>query len=185
MNETELDDLVKKVQRGDRDAFDELVFAIQKELRIFLSAHASSIDMVEEVLQSTLVTCYEDIQKYELRGTFLSWTKGIGRNLLLKELRARSRYVAAENDILERIVVEAALESAQGADREQEYVERLRECLGQLPDHSMGLIRQRYFDRLTVREIARRLNRTESWAAVTIFRIRETLRNCMTKEAIP
>jgi len=185
VSETDLDDLVKKVQRGDRDAFDQLVFAIRKELRIFLSAHASSIHMVEEVLQSTLVTCYENIQKYELRGTFLSWTKGIGRNLLLKELHARSRYVAAQNDILERIVVEAALESAQGADREQEYAERLRDCLGQLPEHSLGLIRQRYFDCLTVREIARRLNRTESWAAVTLFRIRETLRNCMTQEAIP
>lgn len=185
MSETELDDLVKEVQMGDRDAFAELVYAIRKEVRIFLSAHASSIDMVEEVLQSTLVTCYENIQKYELRGTFLSWVKGIGRNLLLKELHARARYVTAENDVLERVVVEAALESAQGADREQEYVERLRRCLGELPEHSMSLIHQRYFDRLTVREIARRLNRTESWAAVTIFRIREALRNCMTKEAIP
>lgn len=185
MNEGELDDLVGRVQAGDREAFAEVVFAIRKELRIFLSAHASSIDMVEEVLQSTLVTCYENILKYERRGTFLSWVKGIGRNLLLKELHARARYVAAENDVIERVVVEAALEEEQGAEREEEYAERLRACLAGLPDHSRDLVLKRYYDRLTVREIARRMNRTETWAAVTLFRIREVLRECMMKEALP
>lgn len=185
MNETELDNLVARVQAGESNLFADVVFAIRKELRIFLSAHAASIDMVEEVLQSTLVTCYENIGKYELRGTFLSWTKGIARNLVLKELHARARYVNAENDVLERAVLDAALASEQSADREAEYAEKLRACIESLPDHSRDLIRKRYFDRLSVRDIARGMNRTETWAAVTLFRIRDVLRECMMKEALP
>ena len=182
MNETELDQLVLRVKEGDRDAFGEVVFAIRKELRIFLSAHASSIDMIEEVLQSTLVTCYENLGKYECRGTFLSWTKGIARNLLLKEIKARSRYVAHEDDILERVIVEAAMESLEAKDREEAYVERLRICLDKLPGDSRKLIEQRYFSKLSVRELAKLNNRTETWIAVNLFRIRDMLKVCMMRE---
>jgi len=180
VNEQELDQLVVRVQRGDREAFGDVVYAIRRELRIFLSAHAVSIDMVEEVLQATLVECYEHIGRYEPRGTFLAWVKGIARNLLLKELHARSRYVAVEDDALERMVVESALRSTPEAeDRQQEQVERLRECIEKLPEGSRQLIKQRYFDRLSVKELARALHRTENWTAVTLFRIREILRACM------
>jgi len=182
MTDTELDELVKRVQDGNPDAFGEVVFAVRKELRIFLSAHASSIDMIEEVLQSTLVVCYENIAKYELRGTFLCWIKGISRNLLLKELKARSRYVAPDEDVLDRIVIQSALVSAQAQDREEARVERLRDCLASLPDESRNLIQQRYFNRLSVRDLARVMNRTETWTAVTLFRIRDILRDCMAKE---
>lgn len=185
MNETELDDLVRRVQEGDREAFSEVVFAIRKELRIFLSAHATSIDMIEEVLQSALVTCYEQIAKYERRGTFLSWVKGIARNLLLKEVKARARYVAPEEDVLDRIVIEASAASLQAQEREEASVDRLRHCLDRLPEESRQLIQQRYFSRMSVREIAQHLQRTESWAAVALFRIRDLLRDCMMKEAHP
>ena len=185
MNEDELDQLVLRVQNGDRDAFAEVVFAIRRELRIFLSAHASSIDMVEEVLQSTLVTAYENIGKYERRGTFISWTKGIARNLLLKELHARSRYVTSDGDLIEQIVVHAALESAQGKDHEEDYAEKLRACLKQLPEISHRLIQQRYFDGMSVKAIAKLTDRTETWTAVALFRIRDLLRKCMMKEATP
>lgn len=185
MNEEELDQLVLRVQNGDRNAFGEVVFAIRKELRIFLSAHASSVNMIEEVLQSTLVAAYENIGKYERRGTFLPWVKGIARNLLLKELHAQSRYVTSENDLLERLVLDAAMESMQGRNREEEYVERLRDCLAKLPEQAHRLIQQRYFDRMSVKNIARLTNRTETSTAVALFRIRELLRECMMKEVAP
>lgn len=182
MDETELDQLVRRVQAGDREAFGEVVFAIRRELRIFLSAHASSIDMVEEVLQSTLVAAYENLGKYEPRGTFLCWTKGIARNLMLKEIKARSRYVAPDEDFLDRLAIEASASSLDAQDRAEASVERLRSCLKKLPDNAMKLIEQRYFNRLSVRDLAKRNNRTESWAAVSLFRIRDILRDCMTRE---
>lgn len=182
MNETELDQLVERVQNGDRDAFSEVVFAIRKELRIFLSAHACSIDMVDEVLQHTLVVCYENIAKYERRGTFLSWTKGIARNLMLKELKARSRYVAPDDDALDRIVLDAAMHSIQAQDREEAYVEHLRHCLTKLPEESRQLIQQRYFNKLSIRDLAKAMHRTETWVAVSLFRVRDVLRDCMMKE---
>ncbi len=182
MNPQELDQIVQKVQQGDRDAFAELVFLIRHDLRLFLSSFAGSIDMIDDVLQNALVTCYENIAKYELRGTFLAWVKGIARNLMLKELHARSRVVNSEEAFLEHVVMKAALDAAQGAGREEETMERLRECLEKLPDPAKEMIRDRYYNRLPVQEIARRHGKTATWAAVTLFRIRETLREYMEQE---
>jgi len=182
VNENELDNIVQRVQNGDQDAFGEVVFAIRKELRIFLSAHACSIDMIEEVLQHTLVVCYENIEKYELRGTFLSWVKGISRNLMLKELKARSRYMSPDEDELDRIVLQSVMNSAKAQDREEAYVEHLRNCLAKLPEESRELIQQRYFNRSSIRELARLNSRTETWVAVALFRIRDILRDCMMRE---
>src|SRR5687767_8474349 len=111
MGPEELDVLVRRVQGGDKNSFADLFAATRKEVRIFLSAHASSADMVDEVLQAVFVACYEKIQVYELRGTFLPWLKGIAKNLLLKELHQRSKYVVAENDALESLIVAEAMTS--------------------------------------------------------------------------
>src|SRR5947207_15695075 len=106
MSPEELDALVRRVQAGHKDGFADLFAATRKDVRIFLSAHASSADMVDEVLQAVFVACYEKMHTYELRGTFIPWLKGIARNLLLKELHQRSRYVVAENDAPENLILE-------------------------------------------------------------------------------
>src|SRR4026209_2546907 len=106
MGAEELDVLVRRVQGGDKAGFADIFAATRKDVRIYLSAHASSADMVDEVLQAVFVACYEKVQVYGLRGAVLPWLKGIAKNLLLKELHQRSKYVVAENDALESLIVE-------------------------------------------------------------------------------
>lgn len=185
VNPQELDQIVLKVQKGNRDAFAELVFLIRHDLRLFLSTYAVSIDMIDDVLQNALVACYENITRYELRGTFLAWVKGIARNLMLKELHARARVLPSEDSFLERVIAQSAIDAAQGADREEERMERLRECMEKLPDAAKAMIRDRYYNRIPVQELARRQGRPPTWAAVTLFRIREMLRECMNQESAP
>jgi RNA polymerase sigma-70 factor (ECF subfamily) len=178
----ELDSLVRRVQQRDPHAFVDLMIAVQRELRIFLSAHASSADMVDEVLQAAFVTCYENIHRYEPRGTFLSWLKGIARNLLLRELKERARFLAVEGDVLEAMLVQQGLASVERADaRQEELVSRLRHCLAQLERTSRQLIEKRYAENLSIQRLAHLFQRTGSWVAVTLFRIRQSLRVCLTR----
>jgi RNA polymerase sigma-70 factor (ECF subfamily) len=178
----ELDHLVGKVQGGDSAAFVEVMRAVQREMRIFLSAHASSVDMVDEVLQATFVTCYQIIGQYQRRGTFLPWLKGIARNLLLKELKERARYLLAQDDVLEEALVRQGIDSAQETDLEREELAgRLRKCLDQLEKVARELIAKRYGEGMAIGRLALLFKRTESWVAVTLFRIRQTLRTCLSR----
>jgi RNA polymerase sigma-70 factor (ECF subfamily) len=183
MGAEELDALVRRVQGGDKAGFADIFAATRKDVRIFLSAHASSADMVDEVLQAVFVACYEKLHTYELRGTFLPWLKGIAKNLLLKELHQRSRYVVAENDALENLILEDAMSSLREDQqaRREDSIQRLEDCLSKLTPRSRELIEEKYTRRSPIVKMAQSLQKSESWVAVTLFRIREALRTCMTK----
>lgn len=180
MGPEELDTLVRRVQGGDKTGFADLFAATRKDVRIFLSAHASSADMVDEVLQAVFVACYEKIHVYELRGTFVPWLKGIAKNLLLKELHQRSRYVVAENDALESLILEDGIASLR-EDPQTDSIQRLENCLSKLTPRSRELIEEKYTRRAPIVKMAQSFQKSESWIAVTLFRIREALRTCMTK----
>jgi RNA polymerase sigma factor (sigma-70 family) len=182
MSPEELDALVQRVQAGDKNGFADLFAATRKDVRIFLSAHASSADMVDEVLQAVFVACYEKIHVYELRGTFLPWLKGIAKNLLLKELHQRAKYVVAENDALESLIVEEGMASLRGEEeRREDSMRRLEDCLSKLTPRSRELIEEKYTRRAPILKMAQSFQKSESWIAVTLFRIREALRTCMGK----
>jgi RNA polymerase sigma-70 factor (ECF subfamily) len=173
-----LDGLVLRVRKGDKAAFTDLFVATEREVRIFLSAHAVSADMVDEVLQASYVACYHAIARYEPRGTFLSWLKGIARNLLLKELHDQARTARLESRILEEALARSGIMSAaEGEDPDP--AERLRGCLEKLPPHARDLVEKRYAGRASISQLARVVKRSESWVAVTLFRIRESLRACL------
>ena len=183
MSPEDLDTLVQRVQKGDKTGFADLFTATRRDVRIFLSAHASSADMVDEVLQAVFVACYEKIHVYELRGTFLPWLKGIAKNLLLKELHQRSKYVVAENDALESLIVQEGMASLSDDEesRREDSMQRLENCLSKLTPRSRELIDHKYTRRAAIETMARSFQKSESWVAVTLFRIREALRTCMTK----
>lgn len=184
MDATELDLLVQRIQKGDKESFRDLYFALEHELRIFISAHSISADMVDEVLQAAFVSGYENIQKYELRGTFQSWLKGVARNRLLKELEERKRFRDLESDALEAAVAHASLKALQEQERETDLLFRLEECLQRLTVRSRELLAQRYTQRMPVKELARAQEKTETWISVTLYRIRESLRVCLEENGV-
>jgi RNA polymerase sigma-70 factor (ECF subfamily) len=143
--------------------------------------------MVDEVLQAAFVACYESLRTYELRGTFLPWLKGIAKNLLLKELHQRAKYVLAENDALESLIVEEGIASLHAGqeERREDSMRRLEDCLSKLTPRSRELIAEKYTRRVPIVKMALSFQKSESWIAVTLFRIREALRSCITKAELP
>ena len=180
-----LDQWVRQVQTGDERAFDELILSVEREVRIFLSARADSPDMVDETLQNALVTCFENIHRYELRGTFLSWLKGIARNHLARALRERARFLDVEPDALERIVVEHRLEAMANEPDEETLateaamIERMKRCLKRLPPRAQKLLAQRYRDRTPIKRLAQNFKQGADALTGKLKRMRQALRVCI------
>lgn len=175
------DALVRLVQAGDRDAFRSLFLAFERPIRCYLSAHASSAEMVDEVLQATFVACYESIRTYEPRGTFSFWLRGIARNRLLKELRQRARHDHVGADVLEATLAEVA--AAQVAIAPDHADPRLQHCLDQVTPRVRELLHRRYVDQVPVKQLAVELAHTETWVSVTLHRARAFLKECLQKGA--
>ena len=178
MDAARADDLVRQVQAGNREAFRTLFLEFERPIRCYLSAHASSAEMVDEVLQATFVACYESIGTYEARGTFPFWLRGIARNRLLKELRQRARHDHVGADVLEATLAEvAASQLANAPDHHAEPY--LQHCLDQVTPRVRDLLQRRYVDQIAVKQLAVELAHTETWVSVTLHRARAFLRDCL------
>ena len=91
MDAAQRDAVIRRVMAGERDAYRLLVEDLEREVRGFVAAHASSLELVDEVVQAAFVEAYRQLHTYDLRGTFASWVKGFARNLLRRELSQRAR----------------------------------------------------------------------------------------------
>lgn len=171
--DNELTPLITQARAGDRESFGRLVELIHYELRIFIAVRVSDEDLVEEVVQAALITTWRILDRYDGRGSFLPWVKGIALNHLRKQLRARARSPVRTLDAI------FAQEDAAALDRDDERLDRLRHCLDRLGSGVRQVLDLRYRDGLDLASLARHLGRSSGTLAVQFHRIRRTLRSCM------
>ncbi len=174
-----LDGLVQSVRSGDDAAFEQLILAIHGEIRCFLAARAPSIEAAEEALQAGLVVMYQSLSDYRVGGTFLAWVKGICLNLLLHDLRAQRRTVPITScSQAATLLIDQGLDDEIAA-ADAERVTRLNDCLGKLKPRDRELLRQRYHDGFSLKELAQRWKRQASHLSMILHRLRKVLLVCM------
>ncbi len=173
-----LDQLVQAVRAGDKAAFEQLILAVHGEIRCFLAARAPSIEAAEEALQAGLVVMCQSLSDYRVGGTFLAWVKGICLNLLLHDLRSQRRMVAITGSPAEALLIDQGLDDEVVA-ADAERVTRLNDCLERLKPRDRELLRQRYHEGFSVKELAQRWKRQASHVSMILHRLRRVLLVCM------
>jgi len=86
--------LMRRVKRGDREAFAALVDKYRQPLLnlIYRMIHDSA--EAEDLAQTTFVQVYRFARRYRENARFSTWLFTIARNLCLNELRRRTRHPA-------------------------------------------------------------------------------------------
>lgn len=177
----EIDGLVVLAQRGDSEAFRQLFLATQKEVFTFLCARSPNPSLAEEILQSTFVIAWEKLDRYEPRGLFLGWLKTIAHNQLRQELRRLRRHVEVDHDSLQDVLLRSA---ESDCDRVAGESKDLAHCLAELPTHARELLEHRYFHNRSIDELATEMGRKATTLAVTLFRLRTALRECLDRMTV-
>lgn len=183
----DLDRLAAQIQRGNQEAFTDLIRATALPLRCFVATMAADGSQVEEIIQATYVTAFQRIGSYELRGTMMPWLKGIARNLLLRDLRERKRQLQVDMSVIDEVLVDDSWQRAQ-ADDEQlatrtQALDNLQRCLQALPAPARALLLACYQDALTLNQLAQRFRRTRAAIAMQLSRLRASLRTCVQRQA--
>lgn len=177
----DIDRLVVMAQGGDADAFRQLFFATQKEVFTFLCARSPNPSLAEEILQSTFVIAWEKLDRYEPRGLFIGWLKTIAHNQLRQELRRMRRHVEVDHDSLQDVLLRA---SESDCERTEDESKALAHCLEELPTHARELLQHRYLHNRGIDEMAAEMGRKASTLAVTLFRLRTALRQCLDRMTV-
>ena len=177
-------DLIDRMRRGEQRAFDRFFDAYAARLASF-AARRSSLDAaaIEDVVQNTMINAMRSLATFRGGSSLFTWLCQICRNQLADVRRKAARQPAVQS--LEQMSEERPLatviqltdfrdpldECATDADRAA-----VRRAINKLPSHYARILELRYGDELTVPEIGRVLQISESAAESQLVRARQAFR---------
>ena len=88
-----MDDLVKKAQQGDKEAFTELILLLKSDLYKIAKARMRNNEDVYDVIQETMIIAFNSIKKLKKAESFKPWIIKIlintGNNLYKKSKKGK------------------------------------------------------------------------------------------------
>ena len=173
--------LVQRVQKGDRRAFDLLVLKYQQKIMSLISRYVHDGDEVQDVAQEAFVKAYRALPNFRGDSAFYTWLYRIAINTAKNHLVARSRRPPGRDvDLEDAQFMESAdqLRDAQTPENSlfgDELRAVVNATLADLPDDLRAAVTLREFDGLSYEEIAEVMECPVGTVRSRIFRAREAI----------
>jgi RNA polymerase sigma-70 factor (ECF subfamily) len=176
-NETEV---IRAAQEGSAEAFTVLVERHQHAVRACLAVRLGDPHEAEDLAQEVFVTAFTRLSEFDPDRPFGPWLRGIAFNLLRNHARKfRPRAIGGNEELTALLDQRVAMEC--DAARESALLAALRDCLERIEGPSRELLRLRYNEENSVRQLAVRLQRGYSALTMQLHRLRELLTRCITE----
>jgi RNA polymerase sigma-70 factor (ECF subfamily) len=181
----QIDSLIRAAQRGDQDAFEQLVRAHdQSVLRLAMNLLRSTED-ARDVYQEAFLRVYRSLDSFRFDCSFHTWLYRIVTNICLDRLRKRkvrkeeSAVVETSDGPVDRM--EAVQEEAAHANPERtfwnrELKQRMETALQELTPRERMVFELRHYQGLRLRNIGDLLGTTEEAAKNCLFRATRKMR---------
>ena len=154
------------------------VMAHRTMLRAYIGAIVKDPDLAEDTLSDVGIEIARAWGKYDAARPFAPWARGVARRVALANLRkSGGRPVLLDFDVLD--AVGAQIDALGSESAFESRRQALHVCLERLSERNGDLIRLRYFENRTVREIAARVKRTTEALYMAFSRIHAALSECV------
>ena len=199
--ENERDDWVVRAAAGDRTALDSLLLHFHDSLRQFIGASIALGDLPgishDDLLQETIIAAIRGIRGITPRGAdaFFSWLKTIASNChrnMIKAAKAKKRgdghplIARAENsDPAATSILNGVAGSGPTPSlmlRRKEAIEAIALAITKLNPEQREIINLHYNSRLSVRDLAEQVGKSEEAIRTSIHRIHKMLRDTLAAE---
>jgi RNA polymerase sigma-70 factor, ECF subfamily len=181
-------DLVRAAQRGDSEAFEQLVRSYdQTVLRMALNLLHSEED-ARDVYQEAFLRVYRNLPRFRFDCSFSTWLYRIVTNLCLDQIRKRkvrkeeSAAVSTDNGEMNRfqfVAEERADVDPQRQLMSAEVNARVRDVLDRLTPRERLVFEMRHFQGMRLRSIGEALGVSEEAAKNCLFRATQKMRTAL------
>jgi RNA polymerase sigma factor (sigma-70 family) len=200
-NENQRDDWVTRAAAGDRASLDSLLLFFHDPLRQFIGASIALGDSAgishDDLFQESIIAAIRGIRHIQPRGAdaFFAWLKEIARNTHVNMIKAanaqkrgggRQRITGSDNS---DPAATSILNQIAGSDagpslllRRKEAIEAIAIAITRLNPEQRRLIDLYYKPEMSVRELAKQLDKSEEAIRTGIHRILKTLRDMLASE---
>ena len=173
-----IQELVQHAQQGDVGAFSKLTNHYRERLeglvRVRLGERLQAALELEDIVQESFLRAFQSIHDFSWRGeeSFLRWLGGISNHVLQEEAKRQKLRSASplEYDVSHDQPSQSTVQ------RREERFDRLEKALENLsPDHRRVVLLARV-ERLPLKEVALRMNRTRDAARQLLWRALQELK---------
>lgn len=173
------DKLVKLYEDGNNDAFEVLLSRYKSKVFSYIFLIVRNRELTEDIFQDTFIKAIATIQqgRYVESGKFLGWINRIAHNLIIDHFRREKNENTFSADGMEYDVInnsnlsEKSVEDTMSNEQVLADVVRLIEFL---PESQRSVVRMRYFEDLSFKEIA---EKTDVSINTALGRMRYALMN--------
>ena len=173
--------LVERVQKGDKRAFDLLVLKYQYKVHAIVSRFVRDFDEVNDVVQEAFIKAYRAIGNFRGDSQFYTWLYRIAVNTAKNYLVARNRRTQASDVDVEDAEFYSGSEMLKDVDSPENLFFRdelqkvVTEAIEALPEDLRTAVTLREFDGLSYEDIATVMNCPVGTVRSRIFRAREAI----------
>lgn len=137
----DIDDVLDRVARGNRDAFLEIVRTYNLPLRSFLASQVHHLEDIDDLAQETFLTAFRKLTTFRRDDDFGAWLRGIARNKLHCYFRSSTRRAKRLAQFQEEATRLIEVELDQVSTDDAEVIEVLLHCVAQLPEKLRQVVR--------------------------------------------
>lgn len=174
-------ELVRRVKKGDKLAFDLLFTRYQHKILNLVSRYLRDPQDVEDVAQEAFIKAYRALPRFRGESAFYTWLYRIAINTAKNHLVARSRRPPGidldidDAEFLDGTDVLREGESPESVLARDELSAEIDAALADLPDDLRSAVTLREFDGLTYEQIAEIMDCPVGTVRSRIFRAREAI----------
>ncbi|RNL90616.1 sigma-70 family RNA polymerase sigma factor [Sinomicrobium pectinilyticum] len=165
---------IRQVIVGNANAFAPLVERHKDMVFSLAVKMLKNREEAEEVAQDVFITCYRSLSGFRGKSKFSTWLYKITYNKCLDVLKVKGRSWGWSESVKGAEQQEETLNALQQI-AENDRNEAIRQAVRLLPEEEQILVWMYYFDELTVKEIAKVVNLSETNVKVKLFRSRKSL----------
>ena len=174
--------LIANYQNGDEQALATLIERHQRELFSFIFYKVLDEELANDFFQDTFIKIIIKLKegKYAEKDKFILWAKRIASNLIIDYFRVKSKYIKVSDTSYEdeEFSIFDTIKETDFNVEEQLILSQIHEDLKNiivfLPENQQEIIKMRFYDELTFKEIAQL---TGASINTTLGRMRYALMN--------
>lgn len=173
--------LVRRVQKGEKGAFDALVLKYQHKIVNLVLRYVRDPDQAMDIAQEAFLKAYRALPRFRGDSAFYTWLYRIAVNTAKNHLAAqRRRPLDVELDLQdsEQYDLHAKLketDTPEGLTLSQELNETVQKAIGALPEDLRTAIILREIDGMSYEEIAQAMECPVGTVRSRIFRARDAI----------
>jgi RNA polymerase sigma-70 factor (ECF subfamily) len=159
LNQLTDDELVKLYENGNNKAFEILMLRYKSKAYTYIYLIVRNRELAEDIFQDTFIKAIATIQqgRYIESGKFLAWINRIAHNLIIDHFRREKNENTFSADAVDYDIVNNAKLSEKSFEdtiSNEQVLSDVVRLIGFLPESQQNVIRMRYFEDLSFKEIA-------------------------------